>query len=307
MEKIIESLSKLLPEDQVAGLSEAVSEYLENARKELEAEFSTKLEEAYSDMHTDIQKTEETGIQGYQEAYAVIQDLRNRLAVQQTEYENAIDEGYEEAYQIILAERGKNEGVELEVYDAAENKLSEIREEMIDQVTAFLEYKNSEIYEQARRDILNDPRMAEHKVTLDRVVETVQNYISDEDYALATSTKLDAAHKASEELQGKVRILEARNVRLDVQNRKLDEQVRQAAQLINESTQQSAKDEKKERAEKAQNAQGRGKTHTGDAELIAEYSVTQPEETNTDNTFAEAFDTEELHRMQVLAGTKAND
>lgn len=307
MNKLLEALSSLLPENQVKDISEAVNEYLENAKQELESEFSEKLEEAYVELHGKLQENEETALAGYKQAYSVIQDLRNRLEVQRSEYNKAIDEGYEEAYQMLLKERGKNEGIELDVFDAAEKKLSEMKEYMVDKVDQFLQYKGKEIYEQARRDILNDPRMAEHKVTLDRVVETVQNYISDEDYAVAASTKVAESAKQIDELKGKMRILEARNVRMDIENKKLEEQVREAAEIITEAT----KNEKNVRVDKAKNVQGRGHSHTGDTQVIAEYSnkeaVAKAAAKAAKGTIVEGFDPAELHAIQVLAGTRQND
>ena len=71
-----------------------------------------------------------------------------------------------------------------------------MKEYIVDKVDAFLQYKGGELYEQARRDVLNDPAMAEHKVALDRIVDTVSEYISDEEYTLATSSKLEEAKKS---------------------------------------------------------------------------------------------------------------
>ena len=307
MDKLLEALSNMLPEDQVKDISEAVKEYLDDAKKELESEFSEKLEEAYVELHGKLQENENTALEGYQQAYSVIQDLRNRLEVQRTEYDKAIDEGYEEAYQMLLKERGKNESLELDVFDAAENKLAEMKEYMVDKLDQFLQYKGQEIYEQARRDVINDPRMAEHKVALDRVVETIQDYISDEDYAVASNNKIEEASKHIDELKGKMRILEARNVRMDIENKKLEEQVRQAAEIITEAT----KNEKNARAGKAKNVQGRGHSHVGDkTQLIEEYNnedAAAKAAANKEGTIVEGFDPAELRAIQVLAGTRQND
>ncbi|MHA2043207.1 MAG: hypothetical protein ACW99G_00350 [Candidatus Thorarchaeota archaeon] len=306
MDKLLEALSNLLPEDQIKDISGAVSEYLEEAKKEFEADFSEKLEEAYVELHGKLQSNEETALEGYQQAYAVIQDLRNRLDVQRNEYETAIEEGYEEAYQMLLSERGKNESLELDVYDAAETKLSEMKEYLVDKLDNFLQYKGQEIYEQARRDIINDPRMAEHKVTLDRVVETVQNYISDEDYALACNNKIEESNKKLDEVKAKVKILEARNIRMDIENKKLNEQVREAASIISEST----VNEKKARETSAKNVQGRGHSHVADDDqIIAEYHNTDAanKQSQSEDTIVEGFDPAQLKAMQVLAGTAKNE
>lgn len=304
MEKIVEALTKLLPEDSVKDISEAVKIELEKAKQECEQEFNSKLEEAYAELSNELKGTEQTALQGYQEAYAIIEDLRKRLEVQQTEFESSMEEGYEEAYQMLTAEKAKNENIEVEMYEQFNQKLSEMKEYMVDKVDAFLQYKGQDIYESARREIINDPRTSEQKVVLDRVVECVSDYISDADFTSAVNSKLSSADKKIEELKGQTKILEARNIRLSTENNKLNEAVREAKQVITESV----KEEKQERAEKAKNAQGRGRT-VNDPELVAEWSnnKTVEKKDNVDTTLVESLDPEFLYQMQVLAGTKASE
>ena len=304
MEKIVEALTKLLPEDAVTEVSEAVKVELEKAKQEYEQEYNSKLEEAYAELSKELKGTEETALQGYQEAYAIIEDLRKRLEVQQKEFESSMEEGYEEAYQMLQAEKAKNENIEVEMYEQFNQKLSEMKEYMVDKVDAFLQFKGQELYESARREILNDPSMAEQKVVLDRVVECVSDYISDEDYSSVVNSKLSDAEKKIEELKSQTKILEARNIRLSTENNKLNESVRKAEQVLNEQV----KEEKQERAEKAKNAQGRGRA-VNDPELVAEWSNNKPVEKkeNVDTTLVESLYPEFLRQMQVLAGTKADE
>lgn len=304
MDKIIAALGKLLPDEEVRSeVAGAVNEMLEEAKGELEKEYSSKLEEAYAELSEELKGTETTAEQGYQEAYSIIQDLRNRLDTQRVEFESHMDENFEQAYQLLVQERGKNENIEVDMYEEFDKRLSEMKEYMVDKVDQFLQYKGSEIYEQARRDIMNDPAMVEHKIVLDRIVDNVAGYISDEDYALATSSKLDEANKTAEELKAQNRILEARSIRLSTENTKLNEAVRSAQEVITEAT-----SDKKERLESAKNVQGRGKTNTEKSEVIAEYSEGDVKPTEEgDNTLVESLDPDFLHAMQVLAGTTSND
>jgi hypothetical protein len=304
MEKIVEALTKLLPEDAVTEVSEAVKVELEKAKQEYEQEYNSKLEEAYAELSKELKGTEETALQGYQEAYAIIEDLRKRLEVQQKEFESSMEEGYEEAYQMLQVEKSKNENIEVEMYEQFNQKLSEMKEYMVDKVDAFLQFKGQELYESARREILNDPSMAEQKVVLDRVVECVSDYISDEDYSSVINSKLSDAEKKIDELKSQTKILEARNIRLSTENNKLNESVRKAEQVLNEQV----KEEKQERAEKAKNAQGRGRA-VNDPELVAEWSDNKlvEKKENVDTTLVESLDPEFLRQMQVLAGTKASE
>lgn len=301
MEKIVEALTKLLPEDAVNEVTEAVKTELETARGELEKEFSSKLEEAYTELSSELKEAEETAIKGYKEAYAIIEDLRARLETQQKEFELSMEEGYEEAYQMLQAEKSKNENIEVEMYETFDKKLQEMKEYMIDKVDAFLQYKGKEIYESALAEVENDPRNAEQKIALEKIAECVSGYMGDE--APANNAKVEEIGKKIEELKGQVKILEARNIRLSAENTKLTEAVRENQKVITES----ARMEKKERTEKAKNAQGKGKT-VNDPELVAEWTDAKEEKkTKVDNTLVESIDPDTLRQMQVLAGTKKSD
>ena len=114
MDKIIAALGKLLPDEEVRSeVAGAVNEMLEEAKGELEKEYSSKLEEAYAELSEELKGTEATAEQGYQEAYSIIQDLRNRLDTQRVEFESHMDENFEQAYQMLVQERGKNDNISL--------------------------------------------------------------------------------------------------------------------------------------------------------------------------------------------------
>jgi len=303
MEKIVEALTKLLPEDAVAEVTEAVKTELESAKQAYETEFNTKLEEAYAELSEELKTAEETAIKGYKEAYAIITDLRNRLETQQKEFEASMEEGYEEAYQMLQAEKGKNENLEVEMYETFDKKLQEMKEYMVDKVDQFLQYKGSEIYENARKELENDPSTSEHKLALDKIVECVADYIGEEGVAVTDSRKSDELARKVEEIKGQVKILEARNIRLSAENTKLNEAVREQQKVLTESV----KAEKKERVEKAKNAQGRGRA-VNEAEVVAEWTGDKPAKAdNVDKTLVESIDPDLLRQMQVLAGTKKED
>ena len=278
MDKIVDALKKLLPESEIQEVSTAVKKMLEQAKTNMETEFNGKLEEAYAELSSELVTAEKTAQQGYEEAYAIIGDLRNRLELQGEEMKTALEEGYEEAYQMLKAEREKNQQLEVEMYEEYDKKLSEMKEYIVDKVDQFLQFKGQEIYEQAKRDVLNDPRMAEHKVTLDKIVDLTSSYLSDDDFNAVSSTKLEEACKVVEEMKGQLRIMEARNIRLSTENTKLNEAVRQNQEIIAETRKANkvekksdAVNEQKERAEKSKNVTGRGKTDDG--VVISEYAA----------------------------------
>jgi hypothetical protein len=314
MDRIIESLKKLLPEDQVNEVASAVEESLNESKgevkEELEKEYNEKLEGAYSELSTELSEAEKTAEQGYEEAFGIITDLNARLGVQKSEFDVALEEGYEEAYQMLIAERNKNEGIEVEMYEEYDNKLAEMKEYIVDKVDEFLQHKGSEIYEQAKQDILNDPRMAEHKVAFDKVVDITADYLSDEDYANNTSAKLDEVGKEVDELKGALKVLEARNIRLSTENNKLNETVHETQQMLVEQQEhvEAEKEavviaEQKERESKAEEVEGKGQSVVEEkVKVIAEFNENNEEATEDTNDTVSAD--EGLDDLLTLAGIK---
>jgi regulator of replication initiation timing len=273
MNKIFNSLKNLLPADQVNEVSHAVNEMLEEAKKEMEAEFNKNLEEAYSQLTSELSQAEKTAYKGYSEAYSIIADLQERISNQKNEFENALEEGYEEAYQMLIAERSNKNSVESDLYEEYDAKLKDMKEYIVDKVDEFLQVKGVEIYEQAKRDLLADPRIVEHKVALDKIVNIASDYISGDEQFFSTSGKLEESRKSVEDLKGQLRMMEARNIRLSTENTKLNESVRRASEVISESRVNNTKrivSEQKERGVRAKSVSGRGQLVTENIQVISE-------------------------------------
>ena len=286
--KIVSALKKLLPEDQIHEVSEAVVAMINEAKEEMESEYNKNLEEAYSQLSGELAQAEKTAYQGYQEAYEIINDLKTRIEVQKEEFETALEEGYEEAYQMLLSERNSKATVETNLYEEYDSKLAEMKNYIVEKVDQFLQFKGAEIYEQAKRDLINDPRLIEHKVALDKIVNIAADYLSDEEKAFGTSQKLEEASKQIEELRGQLRIMEARNIRLSTDNTRLHESVRKVnTNMVNESRMAAIKEaaaakpaskkaqvitEQKERVNKVKTASGRGHVDTENVQVIAEFN-----------------------------------
>ena len=282
MDKITESLKNLIPQDQLNEVASAVKEMLSTAKEEMEKEYNSNLEEAYKQLTTDLEKAEKTAYHGYQEAYEIITDLRNRLESQKDEFDKALEEGYEEAYQMLLSERNKNKDIETSLYEEYDAKLAEMKEYIVEKVDQFLQQKGTEIYEQAKKDILSDPSLVEHKVVLGKIVDITSDYIKNEDVSFVTNNKINEAAKQVEELRSQLRILEARSIRLSTENTKLNETVKKFNNMVNESkvaapAVKSKKaqviSEQNERVEKVKNASGRGHIDTENVQVIAEYNA----------------------------------
>lgn len=310
---LLESLKKILPSESMNEVTSAVDAFLAEAKTELKAEleteFNSKLEEAYSELSTELAEAEKTAIEGYQEAYNVINDLRNRLKIAQEEFEKQLEEGYGEAFALIKSEKAKNSTLEVDLHEEYTTKFNEVRAFMVDRLSEFLEDKGAEIYEQAKRDILSDPRYAEHKVALDKIVEVASTYLSDEEQTFATSAKLGDASRQIEDLKAQVQLMEARQIRLGAENHKLQENVRLKEKKLNEASQE----DKKERAKKAKDVSGRGFIANGPkkADIIAEYNNVEAndddddaQEEDTNQDIFEGYDGIDLDTINLLAGTK---
>lgn len=310
MEKLLEALSKLLPEDQMTGIKEAVEEMLAATKTELEAEYNQNLEEAYAELSEELKESEKVGEEGYREAWEIINDLRNRIDIMRAEYDEALEQGYEEAYQHVLAEKGKNETLESDLYETYEKKYEEAQEYLIDRVHEFLTEKGKEIYENARRDVINDPSMVEHKIVLEKIIENVSDYITEEDRVLATNSKFEAAQKNLKSAEERIRILEAKNIRLSTENNKLTETVKQSAEILSESKKLAVEESRKARVEKAKNVTGRGDVVVKEnLVVIGENKVEESKDIDVENdsVLVEGMTGEQLKYMQVLAGVRAND
>lgn len=309
MDKILEALSKMLPNDQFKEVSSAIKEYLTEAKNELkaelEAEAQAELDKAYEKFSAEVKEGEKIAESGYQEAYTIIQDLKNRIESLREEYKATLDEGYEEAFQMILAEKGEREKLEATMYEQYEGNLNKMREFMVDKLDQFLKLKGKEIYEQARKDVMNDPRTAEQKVVLDKIVEHVSDYISDDQYTVATSTKIAEAQKATKEAEARVKLLEARATRLSAENTKLNESVRQTEQLLRESQES----DRNRRAEKSKNVSGKGESvfNPKKDRLIAEFNEPKTDAEESDTNVSESFNSEELSVMRALSGVKTSN
>jgi hypothetical protein len=254
-EQILKALSGLIPEDAQNEVSAAVSSLLESAIEELHSEYDSNLKEAYSAHQKELDEAKKVAEEGYAQAWEAITDLRDRLEIQKEEFEQALEEGYEEAYQMLQEERAKNDTLEVDLYEEYDRRFADIKEYMIDKLDQFLQIQGDKYYEMAKRDVLNDPSVIEQKLAFEKVIETVSHYISDEDYAFATSSKVENLQKQLDDTKGQMKILESKNMRLSMENTKMNEAVKHHQELLSEHV---VKSDKKARAEKARNVEGRG-------------------------------------------------
>lgn len=300
MDKILEALKKLLPQESLNEVATAVQEVLDESKKELDAEFTSKLEEAYSELSAQLAEAEKIAYQGYAEAAGVIQEGRELQDNMREEYERELEKGYAEAYEMVKSAKAEKNAVEIDIHDQYDAKLNQMKEYVVDKLDQFLQFRGGDIYGQAKRDILSDPRFAEQKVVLDKIVEVASDYLSAEDYNVVTSAKLENAAKSIEELKAQIHLMEHRNIRLANENNKLNESMRQHKDVLNENK----NNEKKERAQKAKNVSGRGTVVEGDqTKVIAEHSAPAKATVQEDTSLLESIGLDR-DTVNLLAGTK---
>lgn len=295
MSKITEALKNILPAGQVSEVTAAVEDMMAQQNEALKAEYKSKLEEAYEEFEDEKTAQEAIMEQGYQQAYEIIAELQHRLDTQREEFEGALEEGFEEAYQELQKEKSKNSDIEVDLYEEFDNKLKEMKEFMVDKIDRFLSLQEKEIYEHAKRDVLDDPQILEHRVALDRVAEAVSGYLS-EDVAGVSAAQLEKAYRVAEELKGQMKIVESRNMRLQMSNNKLNEQVKEANGLLTEA----AKIERTARTNRRTNASGRGQRAMGQDQILSEYA--NPEAKNQQKRVVNESVSDPLNDLLVLSG-----
>ncbi len=255
-DKILEAISGLIPEDVRDQVSAVMTTAIKEAVANLDKEYDDKLAEAYQELvakRTDDQKIAE---QGYAQAYEAITDLRNRLETQKQEFEKTLEEEYGKAYSMLQEERNKNESLADNLYEEYEGRLKEVKEWLIDRVDEFLAKKGEEYYEQARRDVLNDPYLAEHRAAFEKVLEVAADFISDDECMNKTSSKVEEMNRQVEHTKIQVRALESKNMKLMAENNQMKEYVHQTKELVKEHT----LNERHERVAKSKKVESRGQT-----------------------------------------------
>lgn len=253
-DKVLEALSGLIPENVQTKVSGIIDALIDEAKDTLDKEYNEKLEEAYRAVTSERENDWKTAEEGYQQAYEIITDLRNRLDVQKEEFEQTMEEEYKKAYDMLVEERNKNETLAESLQGEYEKRHVQEMSELIDNIDEFLSKQGQEYYEMAKKDVLNDPYLAEHRVGFEKVIDVVQDYLSEENVMLKTNAKVDELNHQLEQAKNQMRILESRNMKLMTENTKMSNYVRQTKELIEESV----VNEQKEKAVKGKNVEGRG-------------------------------------------------
>ena len=259
-DKVLEALASLVPEDKREKAATLVASLLDEAvadlKEQLTVEYNEKLEEGYHTITEEREKDWQTAEDGYKQAYDIITDLRARLGRQEEEFQQTLEEEYESAYQMILTERQKNDNISATLYEEFDKRLQDMKEYMVDQLDVFLGEQGEEYYEMARREVLNDPCLLDHRLAFERVLDVTKDYLSDEDIMLNTNARVDELERKVESVQVAKRQLESKNMRLMTENTKMQDYLKETKELI----EKNILNEQNARLESARNVEGRGQT-----------------------------------------------
>ncbi len=297
-ETILEALAGLIPEEAQEKVSTAVVAYLDEATADIEKEAADKLEDAYQIIADEREKDWQVAEEGYGQAYGIIADLRARLETQRDEFEQTLEEEFASAYEMLQEERKKNQDIEQVLYEEFDNKLKSIKEYMVDRVDAFLGEQGEEYYEMARREVLSDPCMAEHRVALESILDITRQFLSDEDAMLSSSSQADELSRQLEQVEVAKRRLEAKNMRLMTENSKMQEYLTETKEII----EQNILNEQNERIEQAQNVEGSGETVNEPEREIVLGEAVESNATNNNETVNYDEPRTITEQWQVLAG-----
>ncbi len=277
-ESVLKALSGVLPDEVVAKVSDVIATTLEESTKQIESDYQAQLEEAYEELGKQKLKIKEEAEQGYAQAFDLICEYKDRLALQNEEHKREMNEGFNEAWEMLQEERSKNVTLEGELHEEYEGKLKDIEKFLVKKLDQFLPTQGKKYYEAARKDLLNDPVFAENKNAFEKILEAAATVLTDEDFSVASGSKNETVLRENEELKKRLQRVEGNNTRLKMDNDKLNETVRMTkANLLTESKVEQ-KVERKNRLERAKKVEGRGEVEPKKDRqvVIGEYNSGEP-------------------------------
>lgn len=277
-ETIMEALAGLIPAEAAEKTTNAIATLLDESVKAIEAEAEKNLEDAYATVAAERAEDWKTAEAGYAQAYEVIEDLRNRLTLQKEEFESHMTNEFGVAKKMLEEEKSKNENLEQAIYEDMNKKLQESREWLIDKVDAFLAKQGEEYYEAARREVLSDPCLAEHRVALERVIDVVGDFVgADKEYV--GGQKAAELTRSLEQAEIAKQRLEAKNHRLMRENTDMQKLVVEAKQMVEGKLLM----EQQERQAKAKKVQGSGKVVMSEREVVIGEAADQKQNATTED------------------------
>lgn len=306
-EQLLKALEGHIPADARDAVEKAATEFVESIVADLEAdkeeEYKATLEEAFEEHQKELNEAEKIAEESYAKAWSIISDLRDRLEIQAEEFNTQLKEEYEVAYSMIQEERAKNDSLETDLHEYYEKRYKDVREFMVDKLDLFLQKQDEKYYEAVRKDLMDDSTVLEHKVAFDKILDIAGNFLGDEDRTFATTSKVEGLAKELDDLKGKIKIVEGKNMRLSMENDKLNEVVRKSEKMLTESAGMA---ERKNRLEKAKQVEGRGDVML-DRKVVIGEQKDEPAKNSRQGVIAEQVGEQIFQDWKHLAGISTGE
>jgi hypothetical protein len=122
------------------------NEWLDRAAKREIESLQAGTDKEIQSLRAGLQKEiESLNFDSMEDAIKQITALRAQIESQREEFERTLEEGYEEAYKMILELRDRNNNLETTLYEEYDGKLKEMKEFIVDKVDQFLRLKSEEL------------------------------------------------------------------------------------------------------------------------------------------------------------------
>lgn len=313
---IMESLKTMIPDDQAGSVETAINEFVQETENKIKEEYEKTLEESYKDWQKELdevrnegseklRESEQTALQGYEEARVMLEKKEAELENQKAEFESFLEEQYSVAKSMLDKEISRNNEIERDLYEAYNQQVEDIKEDLVNKIDNFLNDRVEDIAESVRRELKNSPEVLESKVAFDKIKTIVSSSLREEELTESSNRNFSDLQEKVHQLNAELKALKARNMRLTTENRK-------HVKSLNEANNNPERKEKLDRARReaerkaseklAENVEGRG-TVINKEDLITENAAdTTTTESNTNKK--SFFSDEEMKKMQFLAGYK---
>lgn len=223
--EIMESFKQLLPEDKTSVVEEAIEQFVQQVDDKYKSEYEKTLEESYKEWDVQLQEakqnsskllkeTESVAYQGYEEAKQMLEAKEQEALTQKQEFESFLEEQYEIAKQMLEEEKAKNEQLEQSLYESYTQQVEDLKEDLVEKIDSFLSEKVDTIAESVRKELKNSPEILENKIAFERIKDIVSSHMSPSDLTQHASEKVDSLEESVARLEGELKVLKAKNMRL---------------------------------------------------------------------------------------------
>lgn len=310
---IMESLKTMIPNDQAKSIESAINEFVNDTENKIKKEYEKTLEESYkewqeelnqvkADNESKLQESENVALKGYEEARHIIEQKDLELQKQRQEFETFLEQEYKVAKSMLDKELSRNNKIEQDLYEAYNQQIEDIKEDLVNKIDNFLFDRIEDIAETVRRELKNSPEVLESKVAFDKIKNIVASSLDESDLHVVSNNNTSELQEQVSQLNAEIKALKARNLRLVTESKK-------TTRVINETTNSRSRQldkfkketERKVSAKLAENVEGRGKIINKN-DLILEQAADTPRTPN--NTTQGMFTNEDLKNMKFLAGYK---